>query len=797
MKKNKDQILQNRLEIIASSNKIGLRQTEKIYGVTKKTIIGWKKKLNEFGEEGLANKSRIDQNFPNRISDEIKNQIVELKRSNPSITPETIIENLGIEVSVSTVKKIINNNNPNIKLLNEDIVQSIDQWQINAIKTDIYLQNNPVFILAAINIYTKTLLLSITFENIPLNLKNFIRHVADIIRENSKAKIHFEIGRGRFINDKNSGLREIEILLDSSDIILSKQPKPFLSEISRFISCLSKAHFDEKQLVSEIESKLFYYNLEQTRVIDSKSTIYFLNSYISIFNCKNIINFGKTHAIAEVAELLYKRVIYLLEDGEISITEKVVHVLNELVFLSQDCTLKVKSYLAAGKLESAKNHFSGNNIFFQNAKELAEKCGLTDLKIESIITITALQIGREPLTVSEKSLKAALSDAIKNKNIHLESGAAGNLGLVYMIKNNLTAAKFYFKIQMDAAIENNDKSLFCKALNNFTCIYRKEGYLEKSLFIASKGLVWAERQRDFYIKFNTYNQIAMSYQVMQKYDDAEYYYKKALEIAKEKNHKSNVAEALTSLGNIECQRKNFYGSIKLIEKGIALAKQAEDLYIEEFCYASLGQVYAYLNKIRTALYFYNKSLKICFELKNFDHIAVIYGKISECYINTGKHDKAFEYAKKKYELVKFSGNNMQIINAMARISRSLAQVKKYGEAIECYKEQLKLLSGSDNFIQKGLTIANIGNCLSEMKEYNDASEYFSKALKILKSINNHHFVAKIYLKLAEIQIQNNQTKKAMSLLKHSKCHAELANDKVIFDEIRNFENEMNSNVQVP
>ena len=96
-----------RYQMYVLAEKHGVTEAARRLETTRKTVRMWRDRYREDKEHGLKNKSRVGQQHPLKMPDNIQAEILEerVKRGNPGA--RTIINNLGLGYSAKTVHKVI------------------------------------------------------------------------------------------------------------------------------------------------------------------------------------------------------------------------------------------------------------------------------------------------------------------------------------------------------------------------------------------------------------------------------------------------------------------------------------------------------------------------------------------------------------------------------------------------------------------------------------------------------------------------------------------------------------------
>ncbi len=95
-----------RKNLVKFANETSISAAAREFETTRKTVRKWVKAYKEKGEDGLVNKSRKKQNFPNRLKSEIIEEIVVCrKKAKNRWGARRIIDHLQLNCSASTVHK--------------------------------------------------------------------------------------------------------------------------------------------------------------------------------------------------------------------------------------------------------------------------------------------------------------------------------------------------------------------------------------------------------------------------------------------------------------------------------------------------------------------------------------------------------------------------------------------------------------------------------------------------------------------------------------------------------------------
>jgi len=352
-----------------------------------------------------------------------------------------------------------------------------------------------------------------------------------------------------------------------------------------------------------------------------------------------------------------------------------------------------------------------------------------------------------------KILAISKSNGLKN----LECSIIGEIGSVYQSENN-PLAKDMFNKQLKMAIEQDDKPLYCLAMNYLSNYYYFNGEYEKGYQSALKSLAIATKCNNDVAVFNANSHIAQYGIFTHNFNISEEALNKNIEFSERKKLKSFLAHTLSKLGYIKCRQKSFSVGIVLLEKGLALSKHIGDRFNESKSYSLLGQSFIIKHDYKKAAFYLNKAVKIIKVIDNNELLITAYGNLITCYNELCQFNKAFNYACKKYEAVKHTRNKLQIALALGKIGSCAFNTYKFANALKYYFLQLEILKKTDAVFHKALALSNIGHVYLEYKDYAQAKSYYIKAEKFFLALHNQRYLDMLYIQLTEVCKQAGEIK---------------------------------------
>jgi len=274
------------------------------------------------------------------------------------------------------------------------------------------------------------------------------------------------------------------------------------------------------------------------------------------------------------------------------------------------------------------------------------------------------------------------------------------------LSNNPAKGREYAYKQLWLAEKLSLDSLITSALLNLATCNSNLERGDSALYFAKKAMK-SEVTEGY--QFTIYNCIGNAYYTMLNLDSAEYYYNKALLIAKKENKEKNIAAGYNNLGmvyydlgELQVSYQNYLEALKLFEKTGDKPNQAitlnniglinmdignDEKAIEYFNnaieinqeigdnmnlsmnYSNLGVLYSKISDYDLALEYYNKSLLISEKYGFANDLARHYFNVGNVYLKTDSNEKAKENFLKSLKISEEQGMDIGVMYNNFQISR--------------------------------------------------------------------------------------------------------------------------------
>lgn len=744
--------LSKRLEIIKISDQIGLRRTELLYGVTKKTIISWKKKYQIEGEEGL---SKINHNplIKSKITDEQKASIKKLYNDNPKISCREIVQILNLNCTIKPVLKLRKE-----IVANKADTEKVPNWIFDSIKLPCIISGKSVYLLTAVEHQSGITLTCTTEENIPMNLTAFIEHVLLFLHKTEEPEVlQIVVNSGRFRVDgksflSNNSFQSSYTHVDFADASHHKSTRlpDFLKKLIRFIP----AEFDNYQkLVQTIDDYFFSMNtglLSLNQHITSFNYLSYKSQHITI-NFKRIL---KNQTVLEIFDKLIMLIDAEISTHNLSKADILLTYLIKINSSSDDNSeLNIRIQLLLANFYIVRYDYKKAGYHSAKALTLARVLDSKQLILQAKIALSDYFLITTQYNKCKKILSMALALSQKNNKKKIECNILGKLGSLYKLTNDMHT-KIFFDQQLAIALEIDDKEFYCEAMNNLSSFYLKAGDYKKALQSAQKSLNIAKKYEFHKAVFEANCNLAEYALSSNDFILAEEYSAANSKCKSNQQYNSLDVRNIIRQGFIKCRLNNNSDGVSFIEKGLSLAKLQNDLFLESFSYNNLGQICLFNKDFKKAVYYFKKAILINNKIGNNEQQIAVYGNLVICYNELKQAEKALAIARKKYEFVKLTRNKLQLALAVGAIGSCAFCAKKHKIALDNFLIQLKLLKGTNAELHKALALANVGLLYLDMQDHNNAKFFYKKAEKKILALNDNQnssmYLSWIYLDLAII-----------------------------------------------
>jgi len=182
------------------------------------------------------------------------------------------------------------------------------------------------------------------------------------------------------------------------------------------------------------------------------------------------------------------------------------------------------------------------------------------------------------------------------------------------------------------------------------------------------------------------------------------------------------------------------------DRQLEIARDLNDKEGESDALSNIGEIYREQRNYDKALEYYNKSLQLTSEPSS---IAVTYNNIAGVYLYKGDKNKAVEYFKKAIEFAQKAGDYHGTARYMLNLGDIYTDLKNFKESQYYLQRGLLMMQKlGDKYWEAGAYVS-FGKLYLAQNQENLAREYFTKTYNLLKAIGDSsdaQWVYETYLK---------------------------------------------------
>ncbi|AEE51374.1 tetratricopeptide repeat protein [Haliscomenobacter hydrossis] len=282
-------------------------------------------------------------------------------------------------------------------------------------------------------------------------------------------------------------------------------------------------------------------------------------------------------------------------------------------------------------------------------------------------------------------------------------------------------------------------------------VYFNRANLPKALELAQTALGLAQKNEVETQLVWAYEELAVNYMALGKYDQAIEQYQKAIQIHKKNNSLRFLAVDVQELGSIFYRMKDWEVAETYYRKALKINTLILDTLGMIQNYSRLGQVALSQNRAQSALQFYNQAARLNGILKDSTRLSFVLTDIGRVWQQQNKQQKALGYFQSALALnQRFSLHNATLNNyiEIARVYATLTQVdsaKHYGLLALDFAGQYGSLE------QQKLVQQLLSQISAQAGEYQQALVYHQNYFKLHDSI----FTNQAQEKLKQEQVGQN------------------------------------------
>lgn len=216
------------------------------------------------------------------------------------------------------------------------------------------------------------------------------------------------------------------------------------------------------------------------------------------------------------------------------------------------------------------------------------------------------------------------------------------------------------------------------------------------------------------------------------------------------------------------REKNTELALELGLKAIELAESTNYKNKLAQLYGYVGVIYQhYKNQTRTAITYYDKSLKYSLETNDSVQLGYVYNNLGDAFYKIGNVPLAKENTEKSMTIFKNINNQRGIAYSSVNLGFVNRINHDYREALKYFRNAIELRKTFHDSAGIASATLELGQTFYEMKEYQEAMNYFKKSLDLHTLLNNKNYMAYSYYGMAEVFFQKNEYDSALVYYQNS------------------------------
>ncbi|MFD0792711.1 tetratricopeptide repeat protein [Mucilaginibacter litoreus] len=290
-----------------------------------------------------------------------------------------------------------------------------------------------------------------------------------------------------------------------------------------------------------------------------------------------------------------------------------------------------------------------------------------------------------------------------------------------------------------------------------------------------------------------------------KYDSAEYYLKRAGDLAGQKHLDKYYLEYTARYARLLFKQLRYKEALKISQQQLKLALRINDIKSAANAYNNISIQYRVLGNLELAADNMIKALKVSEKLNEPGLLRRYYSNLASIFLDLKDNKNSLYYARKSYDIALQSKdstqislsiinlaisevNNNQINQAIVHLDqlKSISEKLKdslmivdasinlgdiynkqgqFSKALKLYEKALNILKRNPSTDYEMYTLFGLANCYTSLKDYAKAEHYFNKTLGYAGKLMPKNDLKEVYVLGAEIFENNGRPAMALGYYK--------------------------------
>jgi two-component system, NarL family, sensor kinase len=242
------------------------------------------------------------------------------------------------------------------------------------------------------------------------------------------------------------------------------------------------------------------------------------------------------------------------------------------------------------------------------------------------------------------------------------------------------------------------------------------------------------------------------------------YYRQALLLGERIKNNRVILSSYIDLGICSINLNKMDSAIVFFESGISFARALKDTVREARLMANIGNAYLHKKDRATAIEYYLQAARIWETSSNQQYLTLLYSNINALLDEQKEHVRALEFGNKAIALAKKTGDDYSLVNGLVNLSTTYSYLGQHEKEYELLEQALPLAKKNEDLDQIATTYHNMGDFYFNMNDYSSALEKYMESLTYVKQMGNKYHLCEICTVLAQTYHKLNQDGKALQYI---------------------------------
>lgn len=315
----------------------------------------------------------------------------------------------------------------------------------------------------------------------------------------------------------------------------------------------------------------------------------------------------------------------------------------------------------------------------------------------------------------------------------------------------------------DKTIAIGEKVSDTAKIDNWISLSRQalaSNYKQARLY-ADSALELAELRKYESRKYAAHERIADAEQSSANYDTSFIHYSIVYEYFLRKNQKSEAARILNRMGENKRLTDDYKTALIYFQRSIKIHTELKDTNEIGSCQISIGVMYAVKGDFKEAVKYFNDAINTFRSVRNYDREHLTLLNMGGLYREFGEHEKSIEYSLKAKEYFKKNGNEKRAAIASYNLGVAYFEIDRLQESKAEYSKCLPVFEKLGDKLRINGTLMRLADIELKQENVDLSMQYAIKALKGVDEIGSLSTKVHLYKLISEIYRTKNDYKSAL------------------------------------